>query len=130
MSIASSLYSWLMTNAAITALVGTRVYPSVIPAHVTARPVLTYAQEAGSFIEHMAGRSNTRMSEFSLDCWSDRYSEARELADTVTIELVGTRGTFGADTAESIRLENDFDVPPEPETDLYRVSLRFEIAYN
>ena len=130
MSAATSLYSFLTGNANLEALVGERIYPVVIPPQVTARPVVTFSQESGDFIEHLAGRSDTRFAEFSVDCWGTSYESARAVSDVVETELVGYRGTFGAVNAESIRMENDFDVPPEPDTGLFRVSLRFVIAYN
>lgn len=129
MSIAQSLYTWLTANSAIEAIVGDRIYPQVIPQHETARPAITYSQEGGVYMEHLAGRSDTRMSEFSIECWSPTYLAAKNLAETVQTELVGVRGSFGGDTAESVRLVNDFDGPPDNDTGLYRVSLRFEIAY-
>ena len=129
MTIASSLHTVLTGNAAVSALVANRVYAMVIPQHNDVFPALTYSQETGEFIEHLEGRSDTRLAEFSIDCWAKRYGETKTLAETVIAELVGFRGAFGANTAESVRLENDFDVPPEPDTELYRNSLRFVIAY-
>lgn len=129
MSIAQSLYTWLTANSAIDALVDDRIYPQVIPQHEPARPAITYSQEDGSYIEHLAGRSDTRFAEFSIDCWAPTYLAVRNLAETVQTELIGVRGSFGGDTAESVRLVNDFDGPPDDEAGLYRVNLRFVIAY-
>lgn len=129
MTIAQSFYTWLTANSAVEALVGDRIYPQVIPQHQVSHPCLTYSQEGAEYIEHLAGRSDTRLSEFSVECWAPQYLDARNLAETLQTELVGVRGSFGADTAESVRLLNDFDGPPDDDTGLYRVSLRFEIAY-
>ncbi len=129
MSIAQSFYTWLTANSAIGAIVSDRIYPQVIPQHEPARPAITYSQEGGEYIEHLAGRSETRLSEFSVDCWAPTYLASRNLAETLQTELVGVRGAFGSVTAESVRLVNDFDGPPDNDTGLYRVSLRFEIAY-
>lgn len=129
MTIAQSFNTWLTANSAVEALVDDRIYPLVVPQRESSRPCITYNQESGDYIEHLAGRSDTRMSEFSIDCWAPTYLSARNLAETVNTELVGVRGSFGADTAESVRLTNDFDGPYDDDTGLYRVSLRFEIAY-
>ena len=129
MTIAQSLYTWLTANAAIEAVVADRIYPQVIPHAESARPCITFSQESGDYIEHLAGRSDTRMAEFSIDCWAPTYLAVRDLAETIHTELVGVRGSFGSHTAESVRLENDFDGPPDNDTGLYRVSLRFVIAY-
>lgn len=129
MSIAQSLYTWLTANSAIEAYVADRIYPHYIPQHSAARPCLTYSQEGGEKIRHLSGVSDTRISEFSIDAWSLSYLEAKNLAETVTTELDGVRGSFGSHTAEQVRLLNEFDVEPEPDTGLYRVSMRFEIVY-
>ena len=129
MSIAQSLYTWLTANSAIEAYVSDRIYPHYIPQHSTARPCLTYSQEGGEQIRHLSGVSDTRISEFALDTWSNSYLEAQNLAETVITELGGVRGSFGSHTAEQVRFLNKFDVEPEPDTGLYRVSMRFEIVY-
>lgn len=129
MSIAQSFYTWLTANSAVEALVSDRIYPQVIPQHESGRPAITYTQEQGLYIEVLDGRSDTRLSEFSVDCWAPTYLAARNLAETLQTELVGVRGAFGTVTAESVRLSNDFDGPYDDTSGLYRVSLRFEIAY-
>lgn len=128
-TIAQSFYTYLSGNSAVTALVGTRVYPQVIPQPVVLRPAITYYQESGEYIEHLGGRSDLRMAEFEAHCWAPQYLDARNLAEVVDAELTGYRGTFGSHTAESIRKVNDFDVGPDNDTGLHRVILRFDIAY-
>lgn len=129
MSISTSLYTWLTSNSAISALVGSRVYPQVIPPAETGSPAITYAQENVENIYLLQGKSDLRIADFAIDCWHKQYVDARNLADTIHSELDQYRGTFGADTVESVRLTNDFEGPPDNDTGLYRVSLRFDIAY-
>ena len=129
MTIFQSTYTHMAANSAITALVSARIYPQQIPQRETNFPCLTFSQDSGNYIEHLSGRSETRLAEIIVDCWDKSALGAHNLAETVQTELVGFRGAFGADTAESIRLTNYFDVPPEPDTGLHRVTLRFEIAY-
>ena len=131
MSIAQSLYTWLAANSAIDTEVDGRVFPQLIPQAIdTGLAALTFTQESAQYIEHLAGRSDTRLAEFSIDCYASTQLAARDLAETVQSELVGVRGSFGAHTAESVRLENDFDRPFEDDTGRYGVSLRFVIAYD
>lgn len=128
-TIAQSFYSYLSGNSTITNLVSTRIFPQTIPQIIDDRPAITYYQEAGDYIEHLAGRSNTKMAEFEVHCWSTSYLTARNVAETVDAQLTGYRGTFGSHTAESIRKTNDFDGGFETDTGLHRAILRFEIAY-
>lgn len=129
MTIAQSLYTYLTADSSIGAVVGDRIYPQIIPQAELGRPALTYFQESGEYIEHLAGRSDLRMAEFEINCWSPTYLAARNLAQVVDTALTGLRGAFGGDTAESIRKTNDFDGGYENDTGLYRVVLRFSIAY-
>ena len=129
MSIAQSFYTYLTASSTVDAIVADRIYPEVIPDAVSGRPALTYTQDSGEYIEHLAGRSDTRIAEFSVDCWGPTYLGVRDLAETVQSALIGVRGTFGAHTAESVRLTQDADGPYESDTGLYRVMLRFAVAY-
>jgi|GEM_PF-2715738 len=129
MTIAQSFYEYLTASSTIQAVVAERIYPHVIPQAELGRPALTYSQEFGDYIEHLAGRSETQMAEFEVNCWSNTYLAVRNLAAIVDTALTGYRGTFGTDTAESIRKTNDFDGGLENDTGLYRVVLRFSVAY-
>lgn len=129
MSISTSLKSWLDANSAISAIVSTRNFASIIPANFTDRPCVTFSLENAQDYEIWEGRSDTKEAEFSIEAWAPDYVTANSLSDTIRTEIVGFRGAFGAHTAESILLLNQFDAPKDDDTGLFRVSLRIQIAY-
>lgn len=129
MTIAASFNAYLTADSSIEALVGERIYPIIIPQAELGRPALTYSQESGSYLEQLDGNNDLRFAEFEINCWSTSYLQARTIAATVDSVFTGYRGTFGSHTVESIRKSSDYDVGLEDDTGLYRVTLRFTIAY-
>jgi len=130
MTIAQDFYTYVTANSAIDALVSDRIYPHVIPQHEGDRPCITFNVSGDDDILLISGgRSDTRIAEIEVNCWATRYLDARNLADTFRTELVGVRGSFGSSTAESVRIINDFDGPFDDDSNLYRVTLRFQIYH-
>lgn len=106
----SDLVTFLENDAGISALIGTRIYPQILPQDPTF-PAITYSQTSGVrdrvIREGPSGRARPRI---TINCWGERYSQARALADAVRIALDGYRGIMGSTDVGGVRLDNEFDL--------------------
>lgn len=130
MSIHSGLYAFLTADAGVSALVGTRVYPLVIPDQVfdeaTKRPCLVYGRQTvdprKTFCETIALRRST----FAVDCYAKTMAVAQSLALAVKSALVDYRGAMDDVTVSDVSLETETDLM-DLEPGLFRVALSFAI---
>ena len=129
MRIDEALYAHLSTDAGVSALTGTRVYPEALPQGVTF-PAITYLQVSSVPIRTMGGRQG-RSPRFQIDCWGSTATSAREVAEAVIAALDHYSGTMGGVDGVIVRgafLENDQQIN-EPDAKLHRVSLDFVIHW-
>lgn len=119
--IGSRLFSLLSGTSAITSLVGTRIYPQVIP-QGSAMPAVAYSVvdevPENSLTGWSSGLSNARV---QVDAYAPTYVSAQALADAIAGALA-TYQTSGL----SVLLESKRD-GYEDETSLHRVSLDFSM---
>lgn len=101
MSLGTSIYGYLSGLAAITSLVGTRIYPLVRP-QGGALPAITY-QVIGSTHEHVNGSTANTLRAAGLatytvqvDSWASTYTAAQTIDETLRTKLQGYRGTMGS----------------------------------
>lgn len=122
------LRAYLLADGAIAALVGTRVYPVILPQGVTATSIV-YSRISGQGDHHMQGASGLSRPRIQIDCWSLSADHAASLALAVKERIDGFRGAmpWGAsspqDSAEVLAIffeseRDDYD----PDSKLYRVS--------
>jgi hypothetical protein len=89
--------SALLANAAVAALVGTRVYPVIAPATADL-PFITW-RRSGVQREHtLAGPMGTPTVILTVDVFATTYEAVRDLADKCRLVLDG----FGTGEAESV----------------------------
>ena len=89
MSAESTLYGILSTAAGVTALVGTRIYPDLIPEE-KATPYIGYERVSTDPIGTL---ENTILSEkigLMVACWADTRIAAEQLADAVRTAMIGS----------------------------------------
>jgi len=115
----------LAAVAGVTNIVGTRIYPNLLPQDVTLEAI-TYRRVSGPHVSAFgtdAGLSNPR---FQVDVWADLYTEAVALAAAVQTALVRFRGTIASETIQDILLLNELDIY-EQERRIHRVMMDFEV---
>ncbi len=119
-SVETELYFLLTNDAGVTAIISTRIYPN-IALQGAALPHLVYKQLSGPRDEVMEGPSGLVESRFEMNCWSDTYSETRDLADAVRALLDGYSGTADAVEIQAIHLVDESDTPAlTPGTDVIK----------
>lgn len=102
--IEEALRAVLLADAGVAALVGTRVYPLVLPQAGTL-PAITYQVVAGDADYVMEGASGLAFKRVQVDCWADTYSAAAGLRAAVTAALGGFAGSAGS---PAVRIQGAF----------------------
>lgn len=85
------LRAYLLGDAAITALVGTRVYPVIAP-QGQINSHLVYHMISNQGDRHMQGPSGLSRPRIQIDCWSQSFDQASVLGLEVKERLEGFRG--------------------------------------
>jgi hypothetical protein len=99
----------LVANAAVTALVGTRVYPVLAPA-TAAIPFVTYRRSGVQRQHALSGPIGTPTVLLTLDMYAETYEAVRDLADKTRLCLDGY-GTAETDSTvvKNVSLDNESD---------------------
>jgi hypothetical protein len=109
MSIEEKIFYRLRTNDAVSALVGTRIYPIQLPPGRTL-PAITYTRVSTVRGHCLGGPSGRLRPRIQIDCWADTYSGARTLADKVRLCLDGFLGAIdGESNIGGIKLDGEYD---------------------
>lgn len=116
MTLEEKIVATLKTNLAVSALVGTRIFP-VVMEEKGAWPRISYQRISGGFISSLSGYCGLEHPRIQVDCWARSYSVAKELAVKVRAAMAGA-ASFQS------RMISDQDFY-EPDVNIYRVSLDF-----
>jgi len=129
MQIGEALYSYLSSYAGLTALVGNRIYPLILPQGVTL-PAVTYTQISGPRVHCMGSDPGLTHPRFQVSVWAESYSDMATVAAQVRAALQDYSGTMGGDdgvVVQRIFLEDETDRNFEPNTKTFRRDLDFII---
>lgn len=118
MTIEEAIYSYLSGESGITDLVGTRIYPLVLPQN-TEYPAITYYRVSGP--EHHD--KDVAYPRIQLTAWAETYEEAKTVAAEVKAALQRFKGTMGVPGVVVIQgvFQNDMDLY-DNETGVYYVA--------
>lgn len=130
--ILASMVTYLGTNAALTALVSTRIYPVQLPEPSTSSPntlpALTYQMIDEPVSTSHDGRT-LHKARVQVDAYAETYKGVRAAADAVQTALQGYRGSWGVFTVGSVLRKRKSDLS-EPGYDVYRESQDYIISYH
>lgn len=113
-----ALWQFLKDNSKISAIVGSRIYPTGLP-QPPVFPAVTYSLISRSPTRDLSGTVfwNSR---FQLTCWSMSYKEAKALAQSIKIAIDGYTDSIGDFKIIDSQIGNEVDLK-EPETGLHYV---------
>lgn len=114
MSIATDLRSFLLADGTIAGLIGTRLYPNLLPQSPTF-PAMTFGWVSGNRFHHLDGAAGIAGPRVQFDCWALTYLEAEALFEALRLALDGFRGDIGG-SPPTRRIQGIFS---EGERDLY-----------
>lgn len=99
--IASNVQAYLLTVSAITDVVSTRIYPSVLPQSADpAKSHIVYQVVSGSSTTHLTGASKHGQTVVQIDCYAPTFSAAEDLELLVWKNLTHYTGAAGSDTID------------------------------
>jgi hypothetical protein len=107
--IGKAIYSKLTGDAAVAALLGTRVYPEQAPQDGRTFPLVVYAASDEEVVRSYAGSSGLESRNVTIECAARTYAQAQDLAAAVKAALDGADGVFGGVTVRGFFLEDQND---------------------
>lgn len=112
MRVDEALRSYLLTNPALTAIVGTRIYPMTYPQNGTL-PAVVYQQISNVPYFAHGGEMGSAETHFHISAFSVNYGQAHDVANTVKAALkpiMDAPGVMGNMPVACVQLENELDV--------------------
>ena len=117
MGIEAGIYSRLSGSTAITALIGTRIYPQIVPQGAS-YPNARFTIITDEVINSSTGHTTLRQASLQVDCYSaNSYSGAINIADAITSQLNTNSTTFGSINVENSHVTSAGDEPAFLPTD-------------
>lgn len=127
------LRTYFLTKSAITALVGTRIYPSVLPQNADL-PAIVYDVMGGSPDDVLTGSSGSYRAVMDVECISENHITSNDIAEQIRLVTQGYFGAMGDEQCNACRLMGRFEqyTPPIDGSDLGRhvVAITLEITHN
>lgn len=124
MAVEIALVTLITGNAGVAALVGTRMYPNVMPSGATL-PCIVYDEENTETVVRAGGDTGLRTGQYMLHYWATSYSAVKAGKAAVLAAINGYQGG-SVDRIEVNGMRDDY----EPATQYYRQIIEFEIRYS
>jgi hypothetical protein len=100
--------SALVADAAVAAVIGTRVFPVLAPA-TAALPFATYRRSGVIRAHTLSGPMGVPTVNMTLDIYAETYEAVRDLADKCRKVLDGYGGTMNNVEVKNVSLQNEAD---------------------
>jgi len=125
--------TYLLTKSTITDIVGTRIYPAILPQNAEL-PAIVYDVIGGRPDDVLTGASGSFRANVDLDCISTNHITSNNLAEQVRLVVQGYFGAMGDEQVNAARLTGRFEqyLAPIDGSDLghHVVALSLEITHN
>ena len=116
-----SLVATLKANTALTALVGTKIFPLIVP-QGTALPCISYQRISGMPANTLSGHSGLEEIDLQIDVWAKTYAEAKTIAKAVRAAMPASGTPFSA----HLRMDEDL---PGDDGSYFRVSMEYVVWF-
>ncbi len=123
MSIATDIRTFLLADATLTTLIGTRLYPLTLPQNPTL-PAMTYQWVSGERVHTADGALGLSRPRIQFDAWATTYLVAESVFEALRKRLDAFRGAAGASIIQGAFFDSERDLY-ESEPKLYRRSVDF-----
>lgn len=127
-TVAEALYARLTSFGGLSALVGSRIYPNIIPQNST-YPCIIYGRVAAEHFHCMEGSSGLVAETYQIDIFATSKSSAEAIAEQVRLALQGYRGTSAGVAVNGVLLTDTRDDYSDVAR-LFNVSHDFKIWAN
>lgn len=108
MTIEAGLYAHLLTDSGVTALVGTRIYPLLVPQDADL-PAIAYQRISGPRDHTHDGSSGLAFARMQLTFVASSYDDAKSLGEAVRAAIDGHKGSMGDVTVGACLLDQERD---------------------
>lgn len=108
MTIEAGIFAHLIGNAGVVALVGTRIYPLLVPQDAE-MPALAYQRISGPRDHAHDGASGLALARIQLTFVAASYDGAKSLAAAVRAAMDGFSGMMGEVMVNACLLDNEID---------------------
>jgi len=125
MSLESKLVAYLLNHAGLTALIGNRLYPLMMP-EGTALPAVVYQRVSGMREYQFGAYSGMERPRISFSCWGENYGQAKQVASELKTAMQAKTDSDPTITAFVVTETDDFDT----DTGYYRVIVDFMVWHN
>ncbi len=127
-TIRQAVTSLLLTDSAIVAMVGERVYPVGLPQDCP-KPALTIVKAGGAEPRTLQRSTAYRSARIRVSCWAESESEAEDLVAAVRARLVDYRWTVGTVRISHLACDNEIDMGQNPAagTDSYTYQIVLDL---
>jgi hypothetical protein len=127
--IEKALRQKLVSNQEITQIVGTRVYPIMLPEKV-ALPALVFGRVStnGSALSH-SGSTGVVTTTFEVGCIAKDVEIAKKLARLIRASFSGFAGSIDGYRIYRTTVENEFD-EYDPETGTFQVPIEIYLTHD
>ena len=122
-----ALQTRLTGFSGLSALVGTRIYPLILPQPPTL-PAVTYQRISASRWSSIPGDDGVAEPRMQVDAWALTYGAAKLAAAQVRLALERWSDDASSPVVLDVFLETDQDIY-EPDTDIYRVSADYRVVH-
>lgn len=127
-----AVYARLAGSPALSAIVGDRVFPGLVP-QGEGRPSVGFVVASRTFGRCFKSPNRTSRARVRVSCWSYDQLEAATMADVIRRRFDGYQGWWGLVWVYYVELENEIDLP-EVEQDgsgrtIYQIVLDFGIRH-
>lgn len=126
--IGKALVNILLNTSAITAIVGTKIFP-IVSKETVQLPCITFEKISGSRVHRMEGASRLALPVYQIDAYASTYAQVDTLADKIRTALNGYKGTVSSVNINGIILQDEEHIYEE-EAEVFRVSFQFRIWHN
>lgn len=99
----------LANDGTVSGLVGTKIYPPVVPQGVSL-PVVTYQQITGVRDEILSGPTGLTKARFQINSWAATYTVSESLSEAVRLALDGYSGVANQVTIHNAILDSEGNI--------------------
>lgn len=121
------LTTFLTASAPLTAVIGGRVYPQLLPQHATL-PAIVYSQIHSDSPNTLDKATGFLIDSFQFACMGKTYFDAKTTARTLSDLLDGFAGTMGSSTMQGCFKTSERD-SYDNETLQFRTDLDFKFCH-
>lgn len=106
MSFEADLRTYLLADSTISNLIGTRMYPVVLPQSPT-YPAVSYSTISAQRGHNMQAPDGLAAQRIQVDAWALTYAQARSLSDAIRNRIDSFRGSMGSTKVQGIFFDTE-----------------------